>query len=257
MNLIEEKNIILNDQLIHYSFLDLKNNNNTIIFLHGWRSSGSIWLNFFDQLSKIGYSLYSLDLPGFGQSELPKTPFTIDDYVSTVSQFIKRLSLKKPVIIGHSFGGNIAIKLAVNNSDLLKSLVLIDSSGIRKKTMQKKAATLLAKIVKPFFIPSFMQPLRKFIYEKIGAEDYLATPQLAKTYLNIIQEDLTPALKKIKQKTLIVWGDRDPETPLDQAYILQKNIPNNKLVVLKNAGHFSFLDQKEEFIKTITNFIST
>lgn len=250
-----EKNIILNGALVHYFTNDSQNENKPIIFLHGWRSMGSIWLNFFDQLKNMGFFALALDLPGFGQSQMPKKNFCLRDYATIVGEFIKKLKLKNPVIVGHSFGGNIALKLALIEPSMAKSLVLVDASGVRQKTNKKNLAAIFAKIVKPLFLPSFMQPLRKLIYEKMGAADYLATPALQKTFLNITNEDLTESLKNIETKTLIIWGEGDKETPLGQAYILKNNLKNSRLVILKNAGHFPFLDQPDEFMKIITNYV--
>ncbi len=249
---IGEKSIIINDLLIHYYCS--KKNQQTIIFLHGWRSEAKIWLEFFFQFSN--FSLFALDLPGFGKSETPKKPYNLNDYATVVSQFISKLNIKNPIIISHSFGGNTALKLAINNPQLFKSLILVASSGVRPQTPKKKLSKIIAKIIKPIFSLTFMQPLKKLIYIKLRNEDYLATPQLQKTYLNIIQEDITPLLKNIQTPTLIIWGENDQETPINQAHTLHKNISQSKLIILKNAGHFSFLDQKETFIKHVTNFLN-
>ena len=89
----------------------------------------------------------------------------------------------------------------------------------------------------------------------MGAEDYVATPKLQQTFINIINEDLTDLLPKIVQPTLLIWGENDKDTPLSQARVMEQKIPNAKLAVFKGAGHFSFLDKREEFVKELINFL--
>lgn len=205
------------------------------------------------ELAQKDFLVYSLDLPGFGKSETPRSPFFLADYCEVVKEFIEKLNLQNVSLVGHSFGGRVAIKLAAMNLVTLKKLVLVDSAGIgAKKNLTKK---FLAKLLKPFFLLPFTEGVRIKIYQYIGAEDYVATPKLRRTFLNVIQEDLTPLLPTITTPTLIIWGKRDKETPLDFAYILQKNIGHARLVILDNAGHFSFLDSREKFLENLTAFL--
>jgi len=116
---------------------------------------------------------------------------------------------------------------------------------------------VIAKLVKPIFKLPFMSPLRVKIYQSMGADDYVATPKLKQTFINIINENLIILLPKIKIPTLLIWGDKDKDTPLEYARIIEQKIIGSKLVILKGAGHFSFLDKKDEFIEKIVSFIPT
>jgi pimeloyl-ACP methyl ester carboxylesterase len=121
---------------------------------------------------------------------------------------------------------------------------------------KKGLMSVAAKAAKPFFKPKFMQGLRKKIYQQIGAEDYLATPGLQKTFVNITSEDLTEDMGKISCPTLIVTGENDSDTPLEFGKKMNTLIPNSKFQILPNAGHFSFLDRPDEFAKLVASFIS-
>ena len=250
-----QKQVIINNVLINY-YVDEKNSTASIIFLHGWRSNSAVWQPLINKIKDLRFKIYEIDLPGFGMSETPKKPFTLDDYANVIKSFIDlrfKIQDSRIIVVGHSFGARVATKLAATHPKLIQKLVLVDAGGARPKG--RKVKQFLAKLARPFFTPSFMQPLRKKIYQKMGAEDYIATPELKQTFLNVINEDLAPLFPKIAAPTLIVWGENDTETPISYAHMMHTAIPHSQLAILPNAGHFSFLDQPEKFINALTKFI--
>ena len=141
------------------------------------------------------------------------------------------------------------------SSDLSR-LLLANSAIIRHKSTEKTAKRNIARVVKPIFKPRVMQPLRRAIYRAMGAEDYVATPNLTETYKRIVEEDLTPYLSRINQPTLIIWGEDDEETPLKDAKTIESEVEHGELVVLSGAGHFSFLDKPDEFLDELMSFLN-
>ena len=245
--------IVINGQLISYLSKSKQPSNGCLIFLHGWRSNKEIWNNLISKLPE--QNIYAIDLPGFGKSQIPKAPMSVGDYAEVVNEFIKKLDLKNVTIVGHSFGGRVGIKLASKFPLAISKLVLVDSAGFAMDSTKKSAMGFAAKIAKPFFKPKFMQGLRKKVYQTIGAEDYVATPELQKTFVNITSEDLTNDMKKIVCPTLIITGQNDTDTPIEFGKKMQSLIPNSKFFILQKAGHFSFLDNQQEFLKEVTSFI--
>jgi pimeloyl-ACP methyl ester carboxylesterase len=73
--------------------------------------------------------------------------------------------------------------------------------------------------------------------------------------VKLVNEDLTPVLPHITAPTLLIWGEDDTETPVSCAMVMQKLIPHAELVVLKNAGHFSYLDQYGKFRLLVRKFL--
>lgn len=251
------KKIIIDSQLINYFDYLGTGNGPILLFLHGWRVDGSIWSKVIELARQQGIDndIYAMDFPGFGGSPVPNRDFALSDYCHVVEGFIKKLGLKNVILIGHSFGGRVGIKLSATSPALISKLILVDSAGLVTEKNKKSAMLLGAKILKPFFANKFLQPLRKKIYKAIGSEDYLATPQLQKTYINITGEDLSHYLPQISASTLIVWGAKDQDTPLGYAQIMSEHIKNSQLVVYPEAGHFSFLDSPDKFVKNIKDFI--
>lgn len=255
-NQIFNKQIVINNLLInYYSVLpDKKSSNKTLIFLHGWGVDSQLWFKIVPELINKNYSLYFLDLPGFGQSQTPPKSYGLDQYRNIVLKFIEKLGLKNINIVGHSFGGSIAIKIALENPSFLSKVILVNAAGIRHSSALKKIKTTLAKIISPLFSSSFMQPIRIKFYQMIGSE-YLNIPSMSKTFTKIVSENLMPFLSKINKPTLIISGDRDNATPVFHAQEMKRKIGGSKLVIL-SAGHFSFLDKPEEFNKELIEFIN-
>ena len=249
---LQAKQIVINNLLVNYYQQAGGKAQPVLVFLHGWRSEGMIWQKVIEKLPEC--NVYVLDLPGFGRSQTPQN-FTLQNYADVVDAFIKKFDLKNIVLVGHSFGGRIAIKLAARTPAYLQKIVLVNSAGMRGIAPARTFKTVLAKIAQPFFVLPFLQSARKKIYTALGSEDYVATPQLQRTFVNIINEDLTPLLAKIIQPTLLVWGENDADIPLTQARIMERNVPGSKLVILSQAGHFSFLDQPEIFSQELKNFL--
>lgn len=253
-NQISNKQIIIESLLLNYYFyLSDKKNCKTLVFLHGWGVDSQLWFKIVPELINRNYNLYFLDLPGFGQSQIPNTTYDIDDYKKIVYTFVNKLGLKKINLIGHSFGGSIAIKVASENPNFLTKLVLVNAAGIRHSSIQKNVRTALAKIISPLFSSSFMQPIRIKFYQMIGSE-YLNIPSMSKIFTRVVSENLMPLLSKINKPTLIISGDKDDVTPVTHAQEMNKKIKKSELVVL-SAGHFSFLDQPREFVKVLTEYI--
>lgn len=248
---MEKNNIIINDTLVSYSAVG--RGDKSLIFLHGWRSNKEAWLPVVHCMENAGYRLIFIDLPGFGASETPQRPYTLHDYAETVRILTEKLGLKVHAVIGHSAGARIAVKLAVENPTLFQKLVLVASGGARPPFMEMKVC--LAKILKPFFTPVFMTPLRKKLYAMIGAEDYLATPELQKTFVNIVNENIDTLLPHIKTDTLIIWGDKDEVAPLTYGKHIAQLTPNARLEVLHGAGHYCFSEQPKQFTDMLSDFI--
>ncbi|MEW6680199.1 MAG: alpha/beta hydrolase [bacterium] len=221
-----------------------------ILILHGWGGRTESVKPIFDLL-KTKFCVYSLDLPGFGRSEIPKDAWGTSDYGLFIKEFLENFGIKKINIIGHSLGGRIGIWLSANYPELVNRLVLVDASGIKPK---RKPAyylkVLLAKIAK-YLLP---KALKEKVYQKIGSKDYKEAGKMRDTLVKIVNEEIKPFLSKILAPTLIIWGENDFQTPIYQGKIMEKEIKNSSLKIIKNAGHFCYLDNSFDFSNAILDF---
>lgn len=229
-----------------------------VLFLHGWRDS----LHSFDNLARIlcrDFRVIRMDLPGFGGTEINKETWNLDAYIIFVNNFIKKLNLNVFAIAGHSFGGRITLKAEAKGIFKAQKIILIASAGIAKrKTLRNYIFAVLSKLGK---IITYIPPLifwqsyfRKQLYNSIGA-DYYNAGKLKDTFLNVIKEDLTEHARNIKIPALLIWGDKDMETPLSDGERLSKVISGSKLEVLNGYTHFVHKERPEEVAKLIQKFL--
>lgn len=238
------------DVNFRYHFND--NKDKVVLLLHGWGGSLNSFRGLENFLKENGYSVINLDFPGFGNSDLPREDFALEDYKKIVVEMLEFLELDKVSIVAHSFGGRVALLLA-SSTTFVDKLVLVDSAGIKpkfslNKFFKQKRYNFLKFLAKKGII--------KRDLSKFGSEDYRALPnQMKPVFVRIISQDLTNCLDKIKCPTLIIWGEKDSSTPLYMAKKMHKKIADSGLVVFKNAGHFSYLDYHNDFLIIVEYFL--
>lgn len=226
-----------------------------LLILHGWGSRSDNWQKVGEMLAKNGIKVIIPDLPGFGQSDKPLTAWSLDDYCDFVEEFVKVLNLEKFYLLGHSFGGALAIKCGLKFPEKIDKLFLISAACFRRKTFKNKFFKFLSKFIKiktPF--------LRKVFYRK---SDYLSTEGVMKdTYLKIIAEDLSEVLSKVQVPTVIIWGEKDKVTPLKHGRLIKEKIQDSrlrqgfggqaKLEIIPNVGHDLNLTAPDELAELIS-----
>lgn len=253
-------NIRINDLNINYSD---EGEGEVILLLHGWGTNITLFEGIRNTCS-VKYRVIAPDLPGFGESDEPKEPWCVDDYADFVIEFCRQLGISSAVLLGHSFGGRIIIKLLSRDNCPLKveRVILTGSAGIkpvqsekakkRAKAYQKGKAFLSTGIMKKLF-PNALENYRR----KHGSADYnAASPMMRQVLVKVVNEDLAPLLPKIKQEVLLIWGENDDATPLSDGKRMEKEMPNAGLVVLPNSGHYAFLQQQYAFHRVISSFLN-
>lgn len=234
----------INDITIYYETYG--DNKKSILILPGWGNTRETFHHIINNF-KNNYKIYILDYPALGKSPIPKKTLTIYDYTELIIEFMKKLNIKNPIIIAHSFGGRITTLLSGYYKIPIKKLILIDIAGIKpKKTLKRyikeKTYKTLKKLIK--LLPKKVhKKTQEKLFKFFASSDYNNLPiQMRETFKNIVNEDLKKYLKKINNETLILWGEIDKDTPLKDAYKIKKEIKNSALIILKNATHYSYLN---------------
>lgn len=254
---MEEKKIKIDSLEANYKIFGA---GQAILVLHGWGIGSDAWMETAVLLAQGGYKLIVPDMPGFGESEVSKTAWTVDDYVDWVKNFADELKLDKFVLLGHSFGGQVATKFGALYPEKIDKLILCAAAVIRKPRLgsRQRLAKFLAR-GKVFFknIPFGIYPaLRKIVYRISGARDYARLRGvMAQTFLNIVSEGMLESAKQIKMPTLIVWGDKDTETPLEDAREINWAIANSRLKIISGAGHKLHRTHAQELANIIFQFL--
>ncbi|MDE0637344.1 MAG: alpha/beta hydrolase [Candidatus Poribacteria bacterium] len=246
--------IEINDLKIAYQ---VEGTGTPVVLLHGWGGEANSFKPAFDWLSR-SYQVYALDLPGFGLSEIPSTAWDASDYAKFLSAFFYKLNIDKAHLIGHSYGGRISIVMAAEEPEKVDKLILVDSAGIiPPRTVKYYIRVSVAKIGRLMRCCGTLgNRLADSIAQRVGSRDYQEAGPMRATLVKSVNQNLRPLLPKIQASTLLIWGENDTDTPISFGKIMEKEIPDAGLVILKDAGHFSYLDQLPQFCEIVTNFLA-
>lgn len=239
-----------------------------IIILHGWvkGGKGARYDRLKNLLERQGYSVFVPDLPGFGNNPLKKEELEFEDYVQFAKKYIEDVlhtsKRNKVILIGHSFGGRIAIKISSDYPTLVGKLVLTGASGITHPlpSLKKKIIFVITKLVRPIFTIFPFSLLytffRKLIYQMIGEMDYFNAGNLAKTFKNVYQVNIVKDLQHISVPTFLLWGENDTYIAPTDGKFMQENIPNSKLIIIPHATHKLPYENPDIFVKKVLAFIA-
>ena len=232
-----------------------------VLLLHGWGASSESFKGIMSSLSDRCH-LVAIDFPGCGESDLPKTALNIDDYVDLVLKFCESLGLEAPILIGHSHGCRVIMKLCGTKLMEPKKIVMLGGAGIKPRFNLKKEIKIKTfKAVKGFLgLPFFKKNSEELINKarvRFGSADYSSAPEvMRKTMVNLINQDMTPYIPEIIASTLLVWGENDTATPIREAKIIENGVSGStKLHIIKDAGHWAMVEKPAEVLGHIAEFL--
>ena len=227
-----------------------------LLFLHGWGCNSSIFCAFQSRLKE--FNTIAVDLYGFGNTNLPteaKDGWSSVDYADKIAVFIKSQNLKNLTVVGHSFGGRIAIVLCAKYPELVSRLVLISSAGLKRFSLKKWLKVKIYKLLKAL---SKINPKLLNKLSLKGSVDFReCNDALKPTFLKVVNESLQDFASKITCDTLLIWGNKDNDTPLWMAKRFNKVISKSGLIVIKNAGHFCFLENSNLVLAILKSFLKS
>ncbi|MEG0825901.1 MAG: alpha/beta hydrolase [Bacilli bacterium] len=221
-----------------------------LIFLHGWGQNIEMMKIIADKYTKEN-RIVIIDLPGHGQSEEPKYPWTLYDFVEMLNELIIKLKINNPILIGHSFGGKISLLYASKYN--VKKLVLFGSPF--KKEIKK--LSIKTKILKKLKKITFLNKFENFAKKHIGSTDYKnASSIMRKILVNHINLDITSEVTKIACPTLLIWGTLDQEVSIKDAYELEMLIKDSAVISYEGCTHYAYLENLGQTINVLNSFIN-
>ncbi len=219
-----------------------------VVLLHGWGQNIEMMRPLGDLLQQK-YRVTILDFPGFGASEEPKEAWGVLDYAIVLEQMIDELKIKKPIIMGHSFGGRVAICYASNHP--IEKLVLFASPCFKVYNSNNLKVKILKTLKK---IPG-MNQFGEYMKNYIGSRDYkAASPKLRETFVNVVNEDLGNYAKAIEEPTLIFWGEQDSEVTYEEEKMLESALSDGALIVIPGT-HYAYLENLGSVMKILESFL--
>ncbi len=219
-----------------------------ILLLHGWGQNIAMMKPLGDNFCNR-FRITILDFPGFGESEEPKEKWNIEMYSNMLEDFVKEVGIKKPIVMGHSFGGRVAIRFSSRNA--IEKLILFGSPCIR---IQEKLP-LSVKVLKKLKTLPGLNSLGEYMKKYIGSRDYkAASPIMRQTLVEVVNEDLSKFAREIEEPTLLIWGEYDTEAPVAEAKELEKIMVDAALILLPGT-HYAYLENLPRVVEILNNFI--
>jgi len=221
----------------------------TIIYLHGWGQNIEMMQPVANPF-KEEFDIVIVDLPGHGKSPEPTKILEVPDFVECIKSLVEKLKIKNPILVGHSFGGKVALLYASKYE--VDKLILFGSpfkKEIKKESLKLKTLKTLKKV------PG-LNKFEEFAKKHIGSTDYRnASPTMRRILVEHVNYDITEEVKKINCPTLIVWGTNDMEVDISRAYELESLIKDAGLVVYEGCTHYAYLENLDQTIRVMGSFV--
>lgn len=247
-----------------------------VVLIHGYTASVYVWKTAAPMLADAGFHVIAVDLLGFGYSEKPSWfDYSIAGQARMISRFLNRLGIGRAVVVGSSYGGAVALNLALDYTERVEKLVLVDAvcNDDAKNHLLLRLASIrgLGEAIAPFLCDSkaFMRyrmrgtlakanhhlitderldSIRRPLYAADGHRSVLATSR------NWSANRLGADAHLINQPTLIIWGEQDNVIQIKNGYKLHEEILNSRFVVLKDCGHVPQEEKSELFTELVSEF---
>ena len=234
-----------------------------LLLIHGLGGSIESWSEVFDRLAEM-FHVIAVDLPGYGSSDKPDAPYTMEYFGGVLRSFIDALGLDRVILVGHSMGGAVAIKAYSRCEGRIGGLILIDCAGV---------SGAAAEVIRRYMGDGWtLESLRRLYLERIiGRLGELDEEKLRRTwierrgspslnaYLRALESLSKPIpeeeIRGIRAPTLILWGSDDGLTPLEDGVRLNRLIAGSRLVVIEGAGHSPHSEAPDRVVSEIANFV--
>ena len=231
-----------------------------VVLMHGWGCNRSTVASIRD-LCLPNHKVINVDFPGFGDSTEPTDKvWGVEEYTQLIERLVEVEGVENPILVGHSFGGRVAIVYASRNK--VDKVVLVDAAGVKPKRSLKYYLKVYSfKAMKCIYrlLLGAKRAEKKIgkMRNKRGSSDYANSSQMMKAILSkVVNEDLCHLMPKIEAPTLLIWGKNDTATPLSEARKMESLIPDAGLVAFDDCGHYSFLDNRYGFAAVLKNFLN-
>lgn len=227
---------------VELNTLQLGNNGHPLVMLHGWGQNLQS-LQPMGELLATRSQVHLIDLPGFGKSSPPPEDWDTAQYADRLYQYLDERGIERADLVAHSVGGRISIRLAYKYPERVRSMTLINAAGLkRQRTFQQSLRSQwIANMRNTFKLsPLYRDELLTWHSQKYGSRDYLNAGALKGTFIKVVNEDLTELAKQISAPVLLLWGEKDTETPVEMGYRYHSLFANSELITIPNRDHFMF-----------------
>ena len=252
--------MVVDRQMVHY---EVFGHGRPVVFLHGWLGSWRYWFPTMERVAEH-FRTYSFDFWGFGESRRKSTYESIQNYSDQVIRFLDELGIDRCLLVGHSMGGMVALKTAINHPKRISRVAAVGAPIVGDSL-----SWLLKLTDRPLFADAFAQvpAFRRFMFRRfLGEADDQHVHEIlddsvkssSTTLRNAVgsmwRTDLRPELQRLSVPTLIVHGGRDVIVHPNQADLFD-NVATAEVVVMPESRHFPFLDEADLFNDLLVRFL--
>ena len=249
-----------------------------VLLIHGFTASNFVWSEVLLPIAESGLRVIAPDLVGFGFSDKPKeNEYTIDAQARMIIGLMDHLGIESAILVGSSYGGAVAATCALDYGERVERLVMVDAvindHARRRPLLRFAALPLIGDLVSPLMLGSRKlvhsqmrkgyAPENRHLFDEKRMTAHHRPLLAANTQRAVLAtlrrwraEHIEQEAIRIKQPTLLIWGEDDPEIPLAHGRRLFEQIPNSHLIVFKRCGHMPMEEHPREFTEVLTRFCS-
>jgi len=237
-------------ELPPYRFWERRDGAGTpVVLIHGLGGSADWWRRNFEALTEE-HLVSAVDLPGFGRNRFfwrrSSLPLNFVEIASLLVRWIETSFVEPVHLVGHSMGGHIAIHVAAQRPELVRSLTLVSATGI---PFELKPGRHLEHLVLPRRAFSFLTTLARDVLRS-------GPTSLALAFARLLRDDARPLMRGLRMPVFLAWGEHDPMVPLSFANQMKEEIPQSRLAVIPRSGHIPMWESPEEFNRELRIFLS-
>ena len=252
----------------------------TIVWIHGLSGSWQNWLENLPFFART-HRCIAMDLPGFGESEMPAGEISISGYARTVDALLRELGVERAVVVGNSMGGLVGAELAIRFGTWVDKLVLVSAAGLsiehHRHDTVLKTLRLVDDVLKmgTGWLASKSDALanrprsRRAMFNIVAAHpERLPGPLVAEQLRGsgkpgfvaaldaLTDYPIRERLSQIRAPTLVVWGEDDHLVPVRDAWEFGDRIPDARVVVYEDTGHVAMLERPDAFNALVAEFMA-
>lgn len=255
--------IVTEQGIVHY---EVHGRGTPIVLLHGWINSWDVWRSSMITLAGKGsYKVYALDFWGFGESAKDKAPpFKLDSYVRMVDQFMELLGIQSAPVLGHSMGGTVALRLALEHPNRVSHVGAVGSPihGISLNVFLKLAGVpwiayliwrvpAILRFVMWTILAGDSKRVREMIFRDVSKT---STESFFRSIGDLHHTDLRRDIHRISVPTIGIYGVRDNIVNPNQSKLMQDLLPSAQVEMMQRSRHFSMLDEPDLFNDILLRF---
>lgn len=247
-----------------------------VVLIHGFASSNLVWSKVLLELGAAGFRVIAPDLLGYGYSAKPRElDYTIGSQARMIVGLLGQLGIERAFVVGSSYGGAVAATVVLDNPGLVEKLILVGAVTNNAPTsyllMRLFGSPIIGDILSPLLMSSrrLLRARMKRVYDRhawvlderrVNARHLpLKTRGTHRAIIRTVRrwdaERVSRDAHLITLPTLVLWGDKDREVPLEDGQRLQKKLPNSRLLVFDECGHLPHEEYPDEFTKIVTGFL--